>query len=220
MNAHHEKSLLEGQLKTQEELLRAISENLHDNIGSHISTVMLLLYKDDRVGAEEQAVNQNEALRILDTVVDDLKNMARSLNAGYLESIGLQEAISQRLEQLKRSKRYEVEFRFNDNYKILDRHKQVMVYYVFQEALSNISNHANATRIIVDLEFEKDWLSLQVRDNGLGMATNSDSERPRQGSGLLNMKSHALLMDADLSVVAREGKGTEIRLRVPFPYKK
>jgi signal transduction histidine kinase len=220
INARHERLLLQVQLETQEQLFKSISENLHDNIGSHISTAMLLLYKDDRVGTEERELNQNEALRILDRVVDDLKNLARSLNAGYLENIGLREAIFQRLEQVKRSKRYEVDFNFNACDKILDHPKLVMIYYVFQEAISNIGKHAKATRISVDLHFSDEWLSLSIKDNGMGMVPNTRTDGWQAGSGLLNMKRHALLMNAEFNAVADEGKGTEISLKVPFPYKK
>ena len=96
MNNLYEKSLLESQLKVQEETFRAISQNLHDNIGSNISTAMLLLYKDEQTNEQELEENRFEALGMLDKIVDDLKNIARSLNAGYLEDIGLSQAIRNR----------------------------------------------------------------------------------------------------------------------------
>ena len=58
MNNQHEKSLLESRLKIQEETSRAISENLHDHIGSNISTAMLLLYKDEQVSNDEEEANR------------------------------------------------------------------------------------------------------------------------------------------------------------------
>src|SRR5438270_3544988 len=88
MQAHYEKTLFQTELKILEDTFSAISQNLHDNIGSNISTAILLLYKDENMSASEQEVNREEALSILDKMVDDLKNVARSLNPDYLFRIG------------------------------------------------------------------------------------------------------------------------------------
>jgi glucose-6-phosphate-specific signal transduction histidine kinase len=89
---------VQPELKVLEETFRAISQNLHDNIGSNISTAMLLLYTDENMNALEQEANRKEALVILDRIVNDLKNIARSLNPDYLFRVGLKEAIRQRIE--------------------------------------------------------------------------------------------------------------------------
>jgi signal transduction histidine kinase len=218
MNSRYEKSLLESRLKIQEETFQAISENLHDNIGSNISTAMLLLYKDEQSSTEETENNQKEVLIILDRVVDDLKNMARSLNAGYLENIGLNEAIRHRTEQLKRSKKFEIDLFINDIPKRLDRQKQVMLFYIFQEAINNISKHAQAKEIRVGLHYENNKLIMRIKDNGAGMANMEPEKIYQKGSGLINMKNHAAMIGAALDIQSEKGKGTEIIVTVPDPY--
>ncbi|NJO24798.1 MAG: hypothetical protein HC867_01930, partial [Bacteroidia bacterium] len=79
---------------------------------------------------EEQEGNRKEALNMLDRVVDDLKNIARSLNAGYLENIGLNEAVRNRMAQLERTKKYEVELYLDDTLQRLDRQKQLILYNI------------------------------------------------------------------------------------------
>ena len=128
MNNRYEKSLLESQLKIQEETFQAISQNLHDNIGSNISTTMLLLYKDEQTSAAELESNRKEALGMLSRIVDDLKDIARNLNAEYLENLGLNEAIRQRMDQLKRLKKYTVELNLHEMPQQMDRQKQVILF--------------------------------------------------------------------------------------------
>jgi hypothetical protein len=70
---------VQPELKVLEETFRAISQNLHDNIGSNISTAMLLLYTDENMNALEQEANRIEALVILDKIVDDLKTSLAAL---------------------------------------------------------------------------------------------------------------------------------------------
>jgi len=219
INSRYEKSLLESRLKIQEETFQAISQNLHDNIGSNISTAMLLLYKDEQTSPEELESNRKEALGMLSRIVDDLKDIARNLSADYLENIGLNEAIRHRLEQLKRLKKYSIELNINDMQQRIDRQKQLILFYIFQEAITNITNHAQAKEIRVGLHYESEKLIMRIGDNGVGM-TNTEPEKIKQkGSGLINMKNHATMIGAELTIESNGGNGTEIILTVADPYR-
>jgi two-component system, NarL family, sensor kinase len=218
MNSLYEKSLLESKLRVQEETFQAISQNLHDNIGSNISTAMLLLYRDDRTDEKELEDNRREALAMLDRIVDDLKNIARSLNAGYLEDIGLSEAIRHRVQQLERSKKFEIELFINDMPGKLDRHKQVMLFYIFQESINNITKHAHAKIIRVVLNYEKDRLTMTIRDNGQGISNAVNTRTIQKGAGLINMNDHAAIIGATIHIRSESGRGTEITITVPDPY--
>ena len=213
----NEQALLKSKLKIQEDTFLAISQNLHDNVGSNISTAMLLLYKDEQSTSEEIEDNQKEVLLILDKVVDDLKNIARSLNVGYLENIGLNDAINNRVEQLCRSKKYKIESTMNSMPKRLNRQKQLIVFYIFQEAVTNITNHAQAKNIWIYLQYENDKMIMRITDNGIGIEHSNPDELYRKGSGLINMKNHAAMINATLDI-KRKHPGTEIIVTVPDPY--
>jgi two-component system NarL family sensor kinase len=215
VESQFEKTLLQSELKIQEEIFRAISQNLHDNIGSNISTAMLLLYKDYQTTPAEEEANRQDALKTLGTVVDDLKDISRSLNPGYLEEIGLTTAVRLRMEQIERSKRYKVCFNVNDHPATLDRQKQLILFYIFQEAISNIHKHSGAKEISVSLQYAPNKLTMQVKDNGTGIGVEG---RPiRKGSGMINMKNNAAIINAALHIRSDE-KGTTIEVDVPEPY--
>lgn len=219
INSRYEKSLLESRLKIQEETFQAISQNLHDNIGSNISTTMLLLYKDEQTSAMELESNRKEALSMLSRIVDDLKDIARNLNADYLENIGLNEAVRHRMEQLRRLKKYDIELNLNDIPKRIDRQKQVILFYIFQEAITNITNHAQANKIWISLLYDTEKLIMRIGDNGIGMMNNTPEKNNLKGSGLINMKNHATMIGASLTIHSNNGNGTEIILTVPDPYR-
>jgi len=218
LNSRYEKSLLESRLKIQEETFQAISQNLHDNIGSNISTAMLLLYKDEQTNSEELESNRKEALSMLSRIVDDLKDIARNLNADYLENIGLNEAVRHRMEQLKRSKKYTIDLDLNDIPHRIERQKQVILFYIFQEAITNITKHAQAKEIRVTILYELDRLTMRIKDNGSGITNIEPGKINKKGSGLINMKNHAALISAELSINSNSSTGTEIVLQVPNPY--
>jgi two-component system, NarL family, sensor kinase len=215
----HERSQLELRLKIQDETFQAISQNLHDNIGSNISTAMLLLYKDDQVSNEEEQMNRKLALGMLDRIIDDLKNIARSLNPNYLNDIGLTEAIQQRAEQLRKTKRFDIDLQFNDSPHRLERQKQLILFYIFQEAINNIYKHSQAKSILINLLYQPDQVTMRIKDDGKGMMLKADDERVNgKGSGLINMKNHAELIGANLKIDSSRGSGTEVLVTVPEPY--
>ncbi len=215
MQAHYEKTLIQTKLKILEDTFSAISQNIHDHIGSNISTAILLLYKDESMSASEQEINRNEALFILDKIVDDLKNLARSLNPDYLYRIGLSEAIQQRIEQLAKTKKYELKLSLNESPRQLDKKKQVILFYIFQEAVNNINTHAKAKKISVKLQHNSDHLLLQISDDGNGMDMSAESVK---GAGLINMKNHAQMIGSTLEINSDVGAGTELKIIVPDPY--
>ena len=215
----YEKTLLETELKIQGETLKAISRNLHDNIGSNISTAMLLLYKDEAMDQSEFEPNRKEAISMLDRIVDDLKNIARSLNPAYLTELGLGEAIRQRVQQLEKTRKYEIEFYLNEAPQALDTEKQLILFYIFQEAINNISTHARATSVVIRLHYDADRLTMDIQDNGKGITNTLNKETNNsRGSGLINMKHHAEMINAKLVIESTGSGGTGIMLTVPQPY--
>jgi len=215
MQVHYESTLLQTKLKIMEETFGAISQNLHDNIGSNISTAMLLLYRDEHITETEYEINRQESLGILDKVVDDLKNISHSLNPDYLEKIGLNEAIKHRIDQLSKTKKYKIDFQFNEAPRRLNRQKQLILYYVFQEAINNINTHASAGIITLRLMYDTAKMLLQVRDDGKGI---DPGKHHTHGAGLMNMKNHAEIIGGTLTIKSENRKGTHISLTVPDPY--
>ena len=219
IKSKYEKTLLQTELKMLEDTYKSISHNLHDNVGSNISTAMLLLYKDEKMNTEEIETNRKEALGLLGIIVDDLKNIARSLNPDYLYELGLYDALRQRLDQLEKTKKYELELYIKDAAKKLNRQKQVILFSIFQEALNNIQKHADAKKIIVRLNHEENMLLMQIKDDGKGF-DRSETEKKilGKGSGLLNMKHHSEMIGATFTVESEINQGTEINIILPEPY--
>jgi two-component system NarL family sensor kinase len=163
--------------------------------------------------------NRKEALNMLDRIVDDLKDIARHLNADYLENIGLNEAIRHRMEQLERSKKYIIDMRLTDSPGKIDRQKQVILFYIFQEAITNTTKHSEAKKITVSVHYESNKMIMKIADDGRGMTGIDDAKTNKKGSGLINMKSHATMIGGELTIHSNTKNGTEIILAIPNPYR-
>ena len=219
IKSKYEKTILQTELQILEDTYKSISQNLHDNVGSNISTAMLLLYKDEKMNSTEIETNRKEALGILSIIVDDLKNIARSLNPDYLYQLGLSDAIRQRSDQLEKTKRYELDLYIKEAPEKLNRQKQVILFSIFQEALNNIQKHANAKKIIVRLNYEENMVLMQIKDDGKGFDKIENGKKiSDKGSGLMNMKHHSEMIGATFNIESEPNMGTEINISVPEPY--
>jgi signal transduction histidine kinase len=96
----------------------------------------------------------------------------------------------------------------------LNREQATAVYRIFQEALTNILKHAQATRIEVVIRIEAGIFVLTISDNGRGITESEKSDS--QSLGLLGMQERAYLLDGMVEIDGFEGKGTVVTVQFPI----
>ncbi|HSC26652.1 MAG TPA: ATP-binding protein, partial [Vicinamibacterales bacterium] len=92
-------------------------------------------------------------------------------------------------------------------------HVELVLYRVIQEALTNVARHANATRVEVTIRTGGAGLTLEVRDNGKGIAL--DALRDPKALGLLGMQERVMPFAGSVEISASRGKGTRVVVSVP-----
>jgi signal transduction histidine kinase len=98
---------------------------------------------------------------------------------------------------------------------VLDAERSTAIFRIFQESLTNVARHAQATRVEARLERMDNDLFFEVRDNGKGF--DAEDVKVRKSLGLVGMKERALLLNGDLNVEGVPGAGTTLTLRIPLP---
>ena len=96
----------------------------------------------------------------------------------------------------------------------LDPDGATTVFRIFQEILTNVTRHAQATEVEVILEESASFLTLQVRDNGRGIS-ESEINSPKS-IGLLGMRERARLRSGEVQFQGRPGQGTTVTVRLPL----
>jgi signal transduction histidine kinase len=97
---------------------------------------------------------------------------------------------------------------------ILTAEQSTAVFRVFQEVLTNVVRHAQASGIWVRLSTGPQWLTLSVRDNGVGLRKNKLDDPGAMG--LLGMRERASLLGGTIQFKGVRGKGTTVTLRLPI----
>ena len=83
-------------------------------------------------------------------------------------------------------------------------------YLIFKEALNNLVKYSNATRVSISLTNKNNFITLTIRDNGVGF----DVKQTSTGNGLLSMRSRAEEMKAELKIESELGNGTNVELKL------
>ena len=96
----------------------------------------------------------------------------------------------------------------------LAEHRTTAVFRVFQDALTNVALHANATMVQVSLEERTGELTLKVRDNGRGITEEEITNT--KSLGLIGMRERAFSIGGEFTIESLPDKGTKISVKVPF----
>jgi len=216
----YEQEALKSQLEIQENTLKTISQELHDNIGQMLSVVKISLAVLP-VAKEHEAYDPIQNSRqILNKAIADLSSLTKSLHTDRITEIGLDEAIRYEIDSVKRSGILDVnlsiegeEFHFEDQ-------KKIFLFRMFQEILNNILKHSRATTVSVTLQYGTDYsFELGIIDNGVGfdVASKRQAVNSSSGVGLKSLFNRAKLVGADLEMHSEPGKGTRVTISIPAP---
>ncbi|CAA9581054.1 MAG: hypothetical protein AVDCRST_MAG88-3335 [uncultured Thermomicrobiales bacterium] len=219
-------------LDAQEEERRRIARELHDETAQEL-TALLVRIRLATDGSRDPATRERLAeLRAATArILDGVRRLARELRPTILDDLGLAEAVRAYAADIAARGPARVDVRasgFPDATggtlralppARLDPTRELVLFRVVQEALTNATKHANARLIEVSLDQDGVAVTATVADNGRGFepAAAMQVAPGGQGLGLLGMRERLALVGGTLEIDARPGGGTRVRATVPLP---
>ncbi len=210
-----------GQLamRAQEEERRRLARDLHDEVNQALTAILLRLEALAQETPPEREPEVAELKRLVNQAMDELLNLARQLRPSALDDHGLVPAVETQLKRFSSRTGIEVRLDTRGDPDLLPEVVQTAIYRVAQEALTNVTRHAGATVVELDLGENEGAAELRVRDDGDGfdpaVVTRAASDGAAGGLGLVGMAERARLVGGELDVRSAPGGGTSITLRVP-----
>ena len=198
-----------------------IARELHDELGSALTSLNWDLEEIDRSlarGVQTDISRVREKISnmssLVDSTINTIRRISSELRPSILDDLGLVEAIEWQAQQFQ----LRTGIVYHGDYSLenvnLNREQSTAVFRIFQEALTNILRHAEATRFAVAIGREDGNVVLTVSDNGRGI--NEDEISGPQSLGLLGMSERAHLIGGTVSIAGIGGHGTAVRVRVPM----
>lgn len=209
LEAEREQSTRRALAAQESERLR-VAQELHDEVGQNLTAALLQLGQVKRRAPAELEDDLNAAQETVRANLDELRRIAQRLRPEALDELGLVSALAGFSERLGEQAGLRVTRRLARDLAPLDYERELVIYRIAQEALTNVVRHAGASEVELSLAGTPDGLTLQVLDDGRGLAGAAGP-----ASGIRGMYERALLIEADLHVGERPQGGTEVRLEVP-----
>ncbi|MGY4537127.1 signal transduction histidine kinase [Mucilaginibacter sp. UYNi724] len=215
LQKNFETELLKTQMEVQEQTLKTVAYDLHDNIGQLLSLTTITLSSinldDNKNTAEKIALVEDLTMRS----IKEVKALSRLLHGEEIVSRGLKAAIEFELEWLKRSDKFLVNLDHNNVPFNGDTAKETILFRLFQEIINNIIQHAKATEINIKLEGAVENYNLIISDNGMGFDVEEILAR-KAGMGLHNIIKRSGMINGNASIVSTPVNGTTITINVPY----
>lgn len=193
----------------------AIAREIHDDIGGALTAVKFDLAWIDRHAPEEGGIRSrtHTALDMLQHALGASQRIMMNLRPPVLDQ-GLEAAVQWLAEGFERRTAIPVTLRLPPLRQALANDIQLVAYRTTQEALTNISKYAQASAVHIEMSDAEGVLTLEVRDNGCGMAP-SQRDKPK-AFGLRGLAERARTVGGWLDVSSQVGKGSSIIVSIPL----
>lgn len=201
--------------KIREEERKYIAREIHDELGQLVTGLKMDI-SITRKKVEKQAPELSDKLvtimEVTDEIIHTVRRIASELRPSILDDIGLDAALEWQAKEFEK--------RTNIQCKFLNEAKDIVVsmdvksnlFRIFQESLTNIIRHANATAVNASLVNINNTLIFTIVDNGDGFKTDTTSRT----FGLLGMKERVIMINGIFTLESEAGKGTKIVIKVPL----
>jgi signal transduction histidine kinase len=208
MKVQFEQTLLTTQNEIQEQTLRKISQELHDNIAQKLGLIKLQV---------STLQYQNPNFDLADTkdvivgAIADLRALSKSFHPDRIASIPLKDSIENELTLVKNASDITIQHTIDADEELLQPEQKVILFRIFQELLNNAIKYSQGTQIDISLTSANNSINLTVKDNGIGLPKNY-----QKGIGHTSIHNRVELLKGLFELSSVEGGGTKAVVAVPF----
>jgi signal transduction histidine kinase len=211
------RALAEQLITTQEESLRQLGRELHDDISQRLAALAMELDTFESSLDRRQRTIRTKLRKLAETTMrlaDDVHSLSRQLHPSTLTVLGLPVALEAECARLRGADGMNVEFHHADLPHHIPPNQALTLYRIAQEGLRNVARHARAETVRVDLAGANGGLELRISDNGGGF--DRRAVRGKGGLGLVSMEERARLAGGTLKIDSAVGRGTTLTVKVPL----
>lgn len=208
-----EEEMVKAQTETQEQTLKNIGWELHDNVGQLLSFASMQLSILKMQVSDDVRDKFKDTTEALSNGLKEVRALSKTLNNDVVLNIGFEKSITNELDRLKRMKFTSAELKITgDRVSFKDKNHEIIVFRILQEFLSNSVKHSEAKHLNFTIHYAPSNIRIIAKDDGKGF----DTDTVEKGSGLINMSSRAALIGATLSLHSKPNEGVELMLDYPL----
>lgn len=207
-------------IEKQEEERSRIAQEMHDTLGQDLLFIKNRALLTMQKFPDNQILNEHLNL-ISDSasmLIKKVREIAHNLRPPELDRLGLTETLKTLLQKVKDSTSLTVIGEIDDVDGLIDKKSEINIIRIFQEALSNILKHSNASECKIIVEKRVFDIKIEIKDNGIGF--NYDPTdlnlNKRTGMGINGMIERVKILKGSINIESDYMRGTVIKILIPF----
>lgn len=200
-----------------EEQRNRLSREMHDELGQLLTILRFdISWLASNIANEPNGFREKiESLReTVDTAIKSVKRISQELRPPQLDALGLMGAMQWDVKQFEQKFSIPTLFHPLPQEVELQANQRLALYRAFQEALTNVARHAEATEVTVDLALMNGCLRLTIQDNGRGI-TVEDTQKVNS-YGLIGMRERLRAGNGSVTVTGAPNRGTTVLIELPI----
>ena len=194
-----------------------IASDLHDEIGSTLSSVYIYSEVAQKTGADklpEAHIYMKQISVDVANMIDSLGDIVWTVNAKNDRFENIINRMRASAVELFEARNYQLHLEMDEylNTMKLGMEARKNFYLFYKEAINNVAKYADGKNVFIQLGFNKRCIFLSVKDDGKGF----DPDAKKNGNGLSNMKKRATDLKGKFEIISANDKGTEVKLNFPY----
>ncbi|MBC8287048.1 MAG: sensor histidine kinase [Nitrospinae bacterium] len=209
---------LSNQLQTVREEEKAnIAREVHDELGQTLTALKMELgcLNNDLPSVPDIARQRMDGMnKLIDDTIKSVQRIATELRPQILDVLGLGEAVRWETSEFEKRTGIQCQLQWPPTNIVLNREIKITVFRIFQEAMTNISRHSGADKVVIELQMDAQQVSLEIFDNGRGIVSSEIFNE--KSLGLLGIRERIHFLNGQFHITGNPGEGTRMRMTIPF----
>jgi hypothetical protein len=208
-----EEELIKTQSEIQDQTLKNVGQELHDNVGQLLAVANMQLSLVSSLTEESIKSKVDDTKNVISEAIKEVRGLSKVLNSEVIQNLGFQESLNTEIERLNRMNLLKATLTSSGDKGVCKNNQDAIILFrILQEFISNTLKYGKATELTITLKYSNDNLLIIAEDNGVGF----DKEKISKGSGLINMESRAKLTETEFSLISAPNEGTKLTLNYPI----
>ena len=201
----------------REEERTMIAQEIHDELGQVLTALKIQVsLLANKLNKNQEPLKQkiNSLTDMIDSSVEAVQKISSKLRPGILDELGLIAAIEWQAEEFEKLTNIKCSLVLPKDEIKLESNKATAIFRIFQEALTNITRHSEANKVVVSLFNHQSDIYLEIQDNGRGIT--QEQIKDFKSLGIHGMKERAIVFGGQVYIEGFTGKGTMVKVEIPL----
>jgi signal transduction histidine kinase len=203
---------------TEERQRQYIAAGLHDSVGQKLSAAKILAQTMRKKNIIDTSEHMDKVIDYLDSSIIEIRELIFKLSPKVLYEFGLNAAIETLIESFEQDSSLKFHYRYTGPTKILNREINSSIFRIIRELFINISKHAKAHNVYIEIEADDDRLDIVIKDDGNGFNVSEvlEGDKITDRFGLFNIQQQLADINGQILIESEAGAGTKVSIFYPL----